>query len=549
MKFFQFLSIAFVFFFLTGFVQAEEVKDFSAVYIVETSGEVMVIETIAYDFGEESRRGIFRNLNNNHPQPATSWYKSRYVDIEVLSVFKNNSSEPYQVSGFGNSKEIRIGDEDIYISGEHIYNITYKLRGALSYGTDGSELYWNATGNGWEVPMRNVLIEVRGDAIAGEVSCYQGELGSTESCVAEEGEGEVVFSATNLAAGEGLTIAIELDREQIEVLILEMTANFISIGLQVLFLVGLIWWLVLWYRQDKLDKPVIAQYEPYQNYLPMYTGVLFDKRLDPHDITAGILYLAEQGFFSITKTERKALRIFKTTDYDITLLRPLSEIPTHFLADLVEILFPQDASLGTTVAISSLAKNQTENYHIIQKLQKDISADIKASGFIRTDNLFADKKNIFLAVVFAILLALWSIILLIVSIAVVLFFLVISRRTTKGYEALNHIEGFKLFLSVTEKERYKFFNAPERSPELFMKYLPYAVALKVEAQWAKVFEGIIIPAPSWYHGSTAGNFSALALVNDIGSFSSTFSSSSGTSGSSGGGAVGGGGGGGGGGSW
>jgi uncharacterized membrane protein len=359
----------------------------------------------------------------------------------------------------------------------------------------------------------------------------------------------VIFSATDLTPGEGMTIAKELNPEQVVVLITERTSNFINIGLQIIFLIGLFFWLLRWHGEAKINKPVIAQYEPYKNYLPMYTGVLFDKYLNPQDITAGILYLAEQGFLSITKTERKALLFFKTTDYDIKLLRPVEEVPTQFLKSLMGLLFDESTSVGTTVAISSLAKNQEKNRKIIVKLQSDISADIKASGFIKKENLFSDKKYLLVWVVIAAILAWRSFVLLVVCVVLVVVFMVISRRTTKGYEALNHIKGFKLFLSVTEKERYKFFNAPELSPELFMKYLPYAVALKVEKEWAKVFESITIPTPSWYHGSTAGNFSAVALASDLGSFSSSFSASSGTSGSSGSGSSGGGGGGGGGGSW
>ena len=119
----------------------------------------------------------------------------------------------------------------------------------------------------------------------------------------------------------------------------------------------------------------------------------------------------------------------------------------------------------------------------------------------------------------------------------------------KGYEALNHLEGFKLFLTVTDKERFEFHNAPAKSPQLFMEYLPYAIALGVEKEWAKVFSDITIPQPDWYSGGSVAAFSATDFTSDISAFSSSFSSSSGTSGSSGGGGVGGGGGGGGGGSW
>jgi len=133
---------------------------------------------------------------------------------------------------------------------------------------------------------------------------------------------------------------------------------------------------------------------------------------------------------------------------------------------------------------------------------------------------------------------------------IIISVMVYRRRTVKGYEAKQHILGFKEFLSVTDKERFDFHNAPEKSPEQFMEYLPYAVALGVEDKWAEVFNDITIATPDWYDGGTANSaFVASSLVHDIGAFSSSFTSSSGTSPSSGGGSAGGGAGGGGGGSW
>ena len=63
--------------------------------------------------------------------------------------------------------------------------------------------------------------------------------------------------------------------------------------------------------KDRFNKPVIAQYEPIKGYLPMYTGVLYDGQLDPRDITAGIIYMAEQGFIKIKRTEKKVLLVLK----------------------------------------------------------------------------------------------------------------------------------------------------------------------------------------------------------------------------------------------
>lgn len=123
-------------------------------------------------------------------------------------------------------------------------------------------------------------------------------------------------------------------------------------------------------------------------------------------------------------------------------------------------------------------------------------------------------------------------------------------RTEPGVRALEQILGFKEFLERVEAPQYARMIT---SPELFEKYLPYAMALQVEDRWARAFDGIYRQPPDWYSGSTAGvGFQASAFTRSMSSMSTqasrTMSSSpGGSSGSGGGGSVGGGSGGGGGG--
>ncbi len=126
--------------------------------------------------------------------------------------------------------------------------------------------------------------------------------------------------------------------------------------------------------------------------------------------------------------------------------------------------------------------------------------------------------------------------------------------TPEGALMKEYIEGLKLYLQIAEKDRIRFNNAPEKSPELFEKLLPYAIVLNVEKAWAKEFEGIYDTPPSWYNDHTMRGFTLGALTTNLGDFTKTASSSlssapGSSSGSGGGGFSGGGGGGGGGGSW
>jgi uncharacterized membrane protein YgcG len=138
-----------------------------------------------------------------------------------------------------------------------------------------------------------------------------------------------------------------------------------------------------------------------------------------------------------------------------------------------------------------------------------------------------------------------------------------SAPTKEGRAVLDRIAGFKQYLSITERERLDRMTAPEDTPEIFEKYLPYAIALGVENRWADRFQGVLAAAAAapgghqgflWYSGSDNPWDNPTGFASSMGSsLASTISSASSapgsSSGSGGGGFSGGGGGGGGGGGW
>jgi len=141
----------------------------------------------------------------------------------------------------------------------------------------------------------------------------------------------------------------------------------------------------------------------------------------------------------------------------------------------------------------------------------------------------------------------------------VLFYYLLKAPTLLGRNIMDKIEGFKMFLSVSEKENLNVSTSIDKSPEIFEKYLPYALALDVENEWAEKFSNILSNMkkggnkyiPVWYSGTT---FSSMGISDFTSSFGSSFSSAIASSATapgsgSGGGGSGGGGGGGGGGGW
>lgn len=142
------------------------------------------------------------------------------------------------------------------------------------------------------------------------------------------------------------------------------------------------------------------------------------------------------------------------------------------------------------------------------------------------------------------------------------FYWLLKAPTPKGRAVLDQIEGFRMYMTTAEEERLKILHPPEKTPELFERYLPYAIALDCENEWNAKFAAVLAAAAaagvatssagSWYHGP--GSFNSRGFGRDLSSgLSSSISSASvapgSSSGSGGGGFSGGGGGGGGGSGW
>jgi uncharacterized membrane protein YgcG len=143
-----------------------------------------------------------------------------------------------------------------------------------------------------------------------------------------------------------------------------------------------------------------------------------------------------------------------------------------------------------------------------------------------------------------------------------LFYHLLKAPTLSGRKIMDRIEGFKLYLSVAEAERLNLLNPPEKTPALFEKYLPYALALGVENAWSEQFAEVLAQAgtetqpytPVWYSGSSWDRFNTTRFADSLGgAFAGAIASASSppgsASGSGGGGFSGGGGGGGGGSGW
>ena len=111
---------------------------------VLTDDGLYVTEVIDYDFGVESRHGIYR----------------RIPDADPSSVIAGSPTAPpdASITDFEWAASVRIGDPDVTIVGRHRYRIDYLLP-FDSVVRDGL-FAWNAIGEEWTVPISNVRIAV-----------------------------------------------------------------------------------------------------------------------------------------------------------------------------------------------------------------------------------------------------------------------------------------------------------------------------------------------------------------------------------------------------
>ncbi len=553
---------------LSGAVaQAQDVDwsmpSFAADIVVHDDASLTVTETITADF-RSAKHGIFRNIPWRY---ATDEGGTMQVPLTIERVERDGKTEPYTTSYIDDLLEVKIGDADVTIAGEHTYVIVYIVQAAVNFFDDHTELYWNATGNDWPVPLEAVSATVRLEptVLAEDIQgrCLTGEVGSTvENCTATIAVSQASFKA----AGEPLTVVVgwpngivtkpdnyDQLRSTAGTTAIERAFKYPVIfwGLNIIWplFVGL-WLWRHWYSRGK-DAPgkgtIIAQYDPPESMTPGEMGTLFDEHANHRDVIATMVDLAVRGYLTITEVKTKKL-IGTSTDFRLDRLTPKGTTP---LKDHEKKLLDGLFSDGSSVTLSELKGTFADD---VKKIQDHLYTQVRDQGYFTAN---PNTVRVIYIVVGLVLAGLGFLTIVFGIVGPIVAGLLIAavgpfmpKRTVKGAAALWHAKGFKLFLEKAEKYRIKW----QEKENIFETYLPYAMAFGVADKWTKAFADLQKEPPSWYHGS-GNTFNTIMFWSALNSFSTASAKSfappaaSGGSGFGGGGFSGGGFGGGGGGSW
>jgi hypothetical protein len=544
------------------------IQNFDETVTVNPNGTIEVTEIIEVRF-TGFWHGIYRTIPVEYDTPQHLNYS---LLLEPLSVTDDDGHAlKYEQKREGRYLKFKISVPGAQDATKTVL-VHYRILNAIRFFDDHDELYWNVTGGEWDAPIRNASAKIElPDGVTGlHAIAFTGAYGSRESDARVETKGNIVQVSTNhpLSYREGLTVVAGWDKGFVHP---PSTAAKIALFLRSnwpLFLPAVAFFIMLWLWWTRGRDPergsIAVQYEPPDKLTPGECGTLVDNEAAMRDITATLVDLAVKGYLTIEQTdESHLLGLTHSKEYIFRLKRP----PTEWSAarphelEMLSALF-DDGSL-TSVKLSDL---QNHFYTHLPAIRTRIFDALMADGYYLHRPDTVRQGYIGAGIVIGILLFVfggalgaatgvahltWVLAAILTAAVICIFGWFMPARTLTGARTFEKVLGFEQFLGRVESDRLERI---VKTPEMFEKFLPYAMALHCEKKWVAAFAGIAMQPPQWYSGPPGGTFVPYMFVNDLNAMSvqagsvmaSAPRSSSGGSGFGGGGFSGGGGGGGGG---
>ncbi|HYN98595.1 MAG TPA: DUF2207 domain-containing protein, partial [Actinomycetota bacterium] len=330
--------------------------------IQSPSGDLVVTEKISYDFGAAERHGIFRNI------PVRFTYDDKFdriYPLEVLSVTGSpGTPDQYEELSEGRNHVIKIGDPDQTVSGLRQYEIVYRIEQALNGFEDHDELYWNAIGFEWEVPIRNINVTVAAPADVTQATCFAGPEGSNLPCAdSRTGGREAKFTHPLLEPYESLTVVAGIPKGVVDppepilderwslASAFRATPFTVAGSLTIAALLGALIYREI-YRKGRdrrfsgspvdaamagsgpeepmgvFERPGIpVEYLPPDNLRPGQVGTLVDETANTLDVIATIVDLAVRGYLRIEEIPKEGL--FGKVDWWLHKLKEPEDLKTY----------------------------------------------------------------------------------------------------------------------------------------------------------------------------------------------------------------------------
>jgi hypothetical protein len=507
------------------------IADFHSTIGIDDRGTVVVNEHITLVFSG-SFQGIWRTIPINYPGPSGTNYRL-FLDVTKVTDGQGNPLK-YEVSREGDYRKIKIwipGARDATKTVE----INYASPNAIRFFDDHDEFYWNVTGNDWPVPIdhASAFVSLPNQAAGGlRAQAFTGAYGSVQHDATAEVQGSgVSFETSNpLPMRGGLTIDIYIPKGVLPPPSVLTRALWFLRGNAVLFvpLWALAVMFTLWWYKGRDPDPgvsVAPMYEPPAKLSPAEAGTLLDDDIDPRDITAILIDLAVRGYVKIEQVDEPGL-FWHSKDYVFHLLKDRDH--WQDLAPFERVMLENVFWGGQMTKLSSL---RNRFYTAIPVIKTDIMSALKSKGMYWLDPQSAAGYSVLGAILsvgppIALNWLGWVSLFdaplpVVISgaltlVIVWLFARQMTCKSTLGARTYVAILGFQEFMKRVDEDRLK-----RMPPDTFERFLPYAMALGVEHQWAEAFAGIVKEPPQWYVSPGGGMFNPMLFTNNLHTMAAT----------------------------
>lgn len=611
--FFLSLLLLFVGFFAVAPAEAEAanftIEKYHVNMKVTKQNTYRIEETILVDF-QSSSHGIYRDI------PVVNQVRREDGSSDRTTAKVQNISgggEKYEVSREGNSCRIRLGDEDVTITGEKEYHISYDYALGNDVLENGDEFYFNIIGTNWETTISNVSFQIEMPEEFDESNLgmtYGAEGSGTYAGLYYRLEGNTIYgeldSDIQLGYHEGVTVRLTLPEGYFERVDETPWMAYIAIivGVIAIIVAFSFWW--MFGRDDPVVETV--EFYPPDDLNSVEMAFVYNGTSASKDVVSLIVYLAQKGYIEIKEgTDKKPGK-------DFTLIRKKmydgsNEIEREFMDGLFAkgtVVTKSDLENSFYKTVNSIrskvgSRKNKEKIFYANSINKGWILWLLAgltcvlAGFLPVKDyeysvvagliiplaiggvvmfsslaLFA-KGNIVVRLLFSLLLLAGAGVVYIVFLrdafscvngwyqiayvfALIASFIVMFFNTYMSKRTPYGTEmlgRIRGFKNFLETaEKDKLEALVMENPQYFYEILPYTYVLDVSDTWMKKFESITLEPPTWYSGHYS-TFDVVMFHHFMNTTMTTATSSMTSQPSSGGGGgfSGGGSGGGGGGSW
>jgi uncharacterized membrane protein YgcG len=503
--------------------------------VVLPDSSVDVTENITFQFIGGPWHGIYRNIPVEYAGPRGLNY-SLFLDVKRVT---DETGNPLK---FETSRERQYLKLKIYVpnadNSTRTISIEYAISDALRFFDDHDELYWNITGDEWPIPIEeagaHIVLPDGTSSIRANVFTGAYRSAGRNATAEIAANGVDVHTTIPLGIHEGLTVAVAFDKGTVREptslsrFLFYLRSNW-PLGLPIPAFALMFW---LWWTRgrDPRLRPIAAQYEPPDQLTPGEVGTLIDNSVDMRDITASIVDLAVRGYLVIEEQQKDhLLGLTHSKEYVFHLKKPQADwaaLKAHE-QELLGGLF-STGNAGDSVSLTDLHNRFYQN---ISGIKNQIFSALVGHGYYarRPDSV---RSNYILFGIVVGFIMIWGgariashlgmapvpfIVAGVLTAAIIIGFgWFMPARTQSGARALEQVLGFEDFLNHVEADR---FNRMIKTPEMFEKFLPFAMALGVEKNWSKAFQNIYTQPPQWYQGNYGPGFYPYLFVNNLNAMS------------------------------